>query len=552
MKICPSCGAPNDPANRFCEQCGARLVEAAAPAPAEVPAATAPSAIACPTCGAPVLPGEAFCDDCGADLTALAPAVAPVSAAAAPAAAPASAPPAVAEGQLICAICGATALPGERFCDNCGADLFAQINAAAPAPAVPPPAPPDGGPVLANGAELPAPEPPLAPPPVEVPAAEAPTVGAPVELPAAEAPTVGASVELPAAEAPTVAAPVEVPPAEAPTLAAPVELPAAEAPTVAAPVEVPPAEAPTLAAPVEAAAEAPTLAAPVEVPPAEAPTLAAPVEVPPAEAPTPPAGAPVFDRATYEARRAELTATISRQQQIIAQLEQMQATFGAATPAAVITGLAEAREALTRAETELAALQAPAPAVDPAEVRRLQEEISRQQQIIAQLEQMQATFGAATPAAVITGLAEAREALARAEAALTALGLPSAPAAPTPVIEAPPPPPPAPSGPRLVVEESGAVLPLPLDKTDIIIGREDPVSNIFPEIDLTPHGGELGGVSRQHARLSHAGGQWTVTDLNSTNYTRLNGARLEPNVPTPIADGARLQFGRVVVIVHLR
>ncbi len=510
MKICPSCGAPNDPANRFCEQCGARLVEAAAPAPAEVPAATAPSAIACPTCGAPVLPGEAFCDDCGADLTALAPAVAPVSAAAAPAAAPASAPPAVAEGQLICAICGATALPGERFCDNCGADLFAQINAAAPAPAVAPPAPPDGGPVLANGAELPAPEPSLAPPPVELPAAEAPTVAAPVELPPAEAPTV--------------AAPVELPPAEAPTLAAPVELPPAEAPTVAAPVELPPAEAPT---------------------------LAAPVEVPPAEAPTPPAGAPVLDRAAYEARRAELTAAISRQQQIIAQLEQMQATFGAATPAAVITGLAEAREALTRAETELAALQAPAPAVDPAEVRRLQEEISRQQQIIAQLEQMQATFGAATPAAVITGLAEAREALARAEAALTALGLPSAPAAPAPVIEAPPLPP-APSGPRLVVEESGAVLPLPLDKTDIIIGREDPVSNIFPEIDLTPHGGELGGVSRQHARLSHAGGQWTVTDLNSTNYTRLNGARLEPNVPTPIADGARLQFGRVVVIVHLR
>ncbi|MFQ3663970.1 MAG: FHA domain-containing protein, partial [Chloroflexaceae bacterium] len=327
----------------------------------------------------------------------------------------------------------------------------------------------------------------------------------------------------------------------------------AEAPTVAAPTEeVPVAEAPTVAAPVEVpVAEAPTVAAPTEVPVAEAPTVAAPTEVPVAEAPTPPAGAPVFDRAAYEARRAELTDAISRQQQIIAQLEQMQATFGAATPAAVITGLAEAREALARAETELAALQAPAPAVDPAEVRRLQEEISRQQQIIAQLEQMQATFGAATPAAVITGLAEAREALARAEASLTALGPAPAPVTPAPVIEAPPPPP-APSGPRLVVAESGAVLPLPLDKTDIIIGREDPVSNIFPEIDLTPHGGELGGVSRQHARLSHSGSQWTVTDLNSTNYTRLNGARLEPNVPTPIADGARLQFGRIVVIVHLR
>jgi hypothetical protein len=416
-----------------------------------------------------------------------------------------AAPSGASEGQLICAICGATVLPGERYCDNCGADLFAQINATAPAPPAPLPVTPDGGPALANGAELPAPEPLIAPPPVEaLTAAEAPAAPAPAEEPTA--------AEAPAAPAP----------AEAPTV------PAAEAPTVPAPVEAPPPEAPAAPAPVEA------------------PAVAAPT---PAEAPTPPSEAPVFDQAAYEARRAELSATISRQQQIIAQLEQMQATFGPATPPAVTTGLAEAREALTRAETELAALEAPAPAVDPAEVRRLQDEIARQQQIIAQLEQMQATFGPATPPAVTTGLAEAREALARVETALAALGVAPAPAAPAPVVAAPPPP--APTGPRLVVEESGVVLPLPLDKTEIIIGREDPVSNIFPDIDLTPHGGELGGVSRQHARLSRAGGQWTLTDLNSTNYTRLNGARLEPNVPTPISDGARVQFGRVVVIVHL-
>lgn len=126
MKICPSCGAPNDPANRFCDQCGARLEEVAPPVPVGTPAATAPVAAVCPACGAPVLPGEAFCDNCGADLTALA--VAPVAPAltAVPAAAPAAAP----AGQVICAVCGATALPGERYCDNCGADLLAQINAA--------------------------------------------------------------------------------------------------------------------------------------------------------------------------------------------------------------------------------------------------------------------------------------------------------------------------------------------------------------------------------------------------------------------------------------
>src|SRR5438046_4478636 len=100
----------------------------------------------------------------------------------------------------------------------------------------------------------------------------------------------------------------------------------------------------------------------------------------------------------------------------------MQARFGAAVPAAVTQGLAEARDAKARAEAELAALKPPAPPVDPAEVARLTEEIARQQQIIAQFEQMQAMFGAAVPAAVTQGLAEARDAKARAEAELAALG----------------------------------------------------------------------------------------------------------------------------------
>ena len=170
---------------------------------------------------------------------------------------------------------------------------------------------------------------------------------------------------------------------------------------------------------------------------------------------------------------------------------------------------------------------------------------------------MQATFGAATPAAVVTGLNDARATLARAEADLAALGAgvapvvavtppvaPAATPAATPV--APPP-----AGPRLVVVDSGQVLLLPTDKNEITIGREDPVSNIYPEIDLTPHGGEQGGVSRQHARLINSGGQWMLCDLNSTNYTRLDGVRLEPNKPQPLHDGAKVQFGRVALTFHL-
>ena len=48
---CSRCQAENDPAARFCEDCGARL-EAA-----------------CPSCGTPVTPGKKFCRSCGAALT---------------------------------------------------------------------------------------------------------------------------------------------------------------------------------------------------------------------------------------------------------------------------------------------------------------------------------------------------------------------------------------------------------------------------------------------------------------------------------------------------
>src|SRR6185295_6907109 len=135
----------------------------------------------------------------------------------------------------------------------------------------------------------------------------------------------------------------------------------------------------------------------------------------------------------------------------------------------------------------------------------------------------------------------------------TAVSEPAREAAPPPPVPAEPEPAPtaapvpaAAPAPRLVMDE-GKDLLLPTDKPEIIVGREDPISGIFPEIDLTPYGGETGGVSRQHARLTHSDGEWAVIDLNSTNYTRVDGAKIEPNVPVPIKDGTRLQFGRVAM-----
>jgi uncharacterized OB-fold protein len=98
---------------------------------------------------------------------------------------------------------------------------------------------------------------------------------------------------------------------------------------------------------------------------------------------------------------------------------------------------------------------------------------------------------------------------------------------------------------RFVVRGTNATIPFPPGRTEVTIGREDPVSNVFPEIDLTDHGGDEGGVSRRHARIFVQSNQVFIEDLNSTNYTHVNQQRLTPGQPHPLRDGDEVRFGRV-------
>ncbi len=122
-----------------------------------------------------------------------------------------------------------------------------------------------------------------------------------------------------------------------------------------------------------------------------------------------------------------------------------------------------------------------------------------------------------------------------------------APAEVAPV--APPPPPPPSAGPRLIVVASGAEIPLPTG-AEILIGREDPVSGVFPDVDLTPHGGEEGGVSRRHARILVEGGNFFIEDLDSTNFTFVNKQKLTPKTRQPVQDGDEIRCGRVALILR--
>jgi len=99
---------------------------------------------------------------------------------------------------------------------------------------------------------------------------------------------------------------------------------------------------------------------------------------------------------------------------------------------------------------------------------------------------------------------------------------------------------------RLIVEADNQEFDIS-GKDNITVGREDAVSSIYPDIDLTPHGGDEGGVSRLHARIFYENGQYLVEDENSTNFTFVNRQRLQAKTPTPIQDNDEVRFGRVIL-----
>jgi len=107
------------------------------------------------------------------------------------------------------------------------------------------------------------------------------------------------------------------------------------------------------------------------------------------------------------------------------------------------------------------------------------------------------------------------------------------------------------SGPVLIVAETGTELPL-AQGTEALVGREDPYTNVYPDVDLTPFGAEDKGVSRRHFKLTLAEGQYAVQDLASTNYTWLNQQRLQPNVPVSLKDGDEIRAGRLKLVFRSR
>jgi serine/threonine-protein kinase len=86
-----------------------------------------------------------------------------------------------------------------------------------------------------------------------------------------------------------------------------------------------------------------------------------------------------------------------------------------------------------------------------------------------------------------------------------------------------------------------------LQKEDNLVGRSDPHSNIFPEVDLSKFDPETK-VSRRHARIWRKGDQFLIEDLNSVNGTVINDAiRLAPRQPRVLESGDKLRLGETTL-----
>lgn len=102
---------------------------------------------------------------------------------------------------------------------------------------------------------------------------------------------------------------------------------------------------------------------------------------------------------------------------------------------------------------------------------------------------------------------------------------------------------------KLVIQGTGELEPssFRLEKSDNLLGRRDPMSNIFPEVDLSKYDPQTK-ISRRHARIWREGNSFLVEDLGSSNGTTLlpsvsDSVRLLPHQPHTLTNGDKIRLG---------
>ncbi|HEX2164817.1 MAG TPA: cyclic nucleotide-binding domain-containing protein [Thermoanaerobaculia bacterium] len=102
----------------------------------------------------------------------------------------------------------------------------------------------------------------------------------------------------------------------------------------------------------------------------------------------------------------------------------------------------------------------------------------------------------------------------------------------------------------LVHEKSGMELRLSAS-SETTLGRKDPVTGIYPDVDLTPLDHQRS-ISRRHAKIYRRGDRFFLCeDIGTMNGTFVNGERLETGVPAEVRNGDRVRCGVVELVLRV-
>jgi len=99
--------------------------------------------------------------------------------------------------------------------------------------------------------------------------------------------------------------------------------------------------------------------------------------------------------------------------------------------------------------------------------------------------------------------------------------------------------------------EAGSTLHI-CGRADYTLGRSVDGQPASPDIDLAPYDGYGQGVSRLHASLRWDEEQLVIIDLGSSNGTRVNGHKINPQTEYPLSHGDVLALGKLKLQVFLR
>ena len=86
-----------------------------------------------------------------------------------------------------------------------------------------------------------------------------------------------------------------------------------------------------------------------------------------------------------------------------------------------------------------------------------------------------------------------------------------------------------------------------IEKDDNLVGRRDPLSNIFPEVDLSKFDPQTK-ISRRHAHIWRDGNNFLIEDLGSSNGTLVlrvvgDAVKLNPHQPHTLVNGEKIKIG---------